>query len=140
MSVACAVLTALHAGCGRCTEDWPLHYTEALLPGYSQLECEFYDYDSTVIAFSYSLPKGTSGEEALTLLESSVNRSMWRMGSTPPETCYRVVTKTKTYLLMTCVSPGTGSTSAWEFLVEGGRLRATTGPASHVLDFALQKE
>jgi hypothetical protein len=118
----------------------PLSYVEGLLPGYSQLECGFYDYDSTAISFSYHLPSGMAADEALALLEVSVSRSMWKEGIAPPVTCFRVVTRRKGYLLMACDSPGTGSTLAWEFLLEGQRLRATTGPARYVLEFAVHKE
>jgi len=139
-STACVVLMTLLAGCGRCTDDMPLHYVEGLLPGHSQLKCGWYDYDSTVISFSYTLPSGMAPDEALAILEASVKRSMWKEGVTPPTTCYRVVTRRKGYLLMACDGPGSGSTSAWEFLLEGQQLRAITGPASYVLDFAVHKE
>jgi hypothetical protein len=117
-----------------------LHHVEGLLPGHSQLKCILYDYDSTVIVFSYTLPTGMTPEKAFELLEVSVSRSMWKEGVTPPATCYRVVARRKDYLLMACEEPGLGATSAWEFLLEGQSLRVTTGPGRDVLRFAEYKE
>jgi hypothetical protein len=140
MSASGLALMALLSGCGHCADDMPLHYVEGLLPGHSDLSCELYDGDSTVISFSYTLPNGTTPQQALRLLEASVSRSMWKEGVTPPVTCYRVVARRPGYLLMACEGPGSGSTSAWEFVLEGQRLRATTGPAQYVLDFTVHKE
>jgi len=138
-SLACLVLLVEPPGCGRCTDDMAQHHVEGLLPGYSQLKCILYDYDSTVIAFSYTLPKDMTSEKAFELLEASVNRSMWKEGVTPPVTCYRVVARRKDYLLMACEEPGLGPTSAWEFLLEGRSLRVTTGPGHDVMRFVEYK-
>ena len=134
-SLAFPVLLVTLSGCGRCTDDMALHHVEGLLPGHSQLKCILYDYDRTVIAFSYTLPNGMTPEKAFELLEASVNRSIRKEGVTPPVTCYRVVARRKGYLLMACEEPGLGPTSAWEFLLEGRSLRVTTGPGRDVMRF-----
>ena len=56
--------------CTKCTPDMALHHPEGLFPGYSDLACELWDYDSGVIVFSYKLPEGTLPEAALDALEA----------------------------------------------------------------------
>jgi hypothetical protein len=126
--------------CGHCSDDMPLNRPEGLLPGYSDLRCLLWDYDSTVLSFSYRLPDGIQPESALSRLEAQVNRSRWLEGVSPPITCFRTLARRADYLLVSCENPGgMGTTAAWEFVVEGSRVRVTTGPAHDVLKYFVQK-
>lgn len=122
------------SGCSsRCSPDGiPFDYQDGLLDGYSALTCDLYDYDSSVISFSYELPKGVTPAAALDLLEARISRSAWRPGSHPPVTCFERRVRRDDYLLTVCESG-----SAWEFTVKGSRLRVTTGGARYVLQYFL---
>ena len=133
------VWAACMSGCSRCTNDMPLEHPEGLLPGYSQLTCNLWDYDSGVISFSYELPQGLQREAALDMLEARVSRSKWREGSHPLASCYDRRVRHANYLLTVCDNPGEGSPWAWEFAVEGSRLRVTTGGARYVLEYFLSQ-
>ena len=135
-----ALLPLLLWACGRCSDDMPLHRDEGLLPGYSDLKCLLWDYDSTVISFSYRLPDGLQPDTALSRLEAQVSRSRWLEGVSPPTTCFKTLARRANYLLVSCENPGgMGTTAAWEFVVEGSTVRVTTGPAHHVLTYFVQK-
>jgi hypothetical protein len=128
------LLAALFASC-RCTDDMPLSHPEGLLPGYSELKCELWDYDSGVISYTYTLPEGVQPEAGLDILEAQVNRSLWRDGSRPPVSCYQRRTRRPGYLLTVCEDPGNGPPWAWEFEVRDSKVRVTTGGAQYVLAF-----
>ena len=116
-----------------CKEEWPLQYSEALLVGYSDLTCEFSDGDNSTLDFSYRIPEGVSSSEVLDSLQGQVQRSMARRGAPTPQTCFRVVARSPTHLLLVCDQPSVGGGPyAWLFIVEQERLRATIGPARFV--------
>ena len=129
---------AWSASC-KCTDDMPLAHQEGLLPGYSELKCVLWDYDSGVISYTYRLPEGVQPEAGLDALEAQVNRSMWRQGSRPPVSCYQRRVRRPGYLLTVCDDPGDGPPWAWEFEVRDSTVQVTTGGAPHVLRFLPEK-
>jgi len=132
------LLAALSSGC--CTDEMPLEQPEGLLPGYSELKCVLWDYDSGVISYSYRLPAGLKPAEALDRLEAQVNRSLWKDGSRPPVSCYQRRVRRDEYLLTVCDDPGNGPPWAWEFVVHDSTVRVTTGGARYVLQFVLSEK
>jgi len=126
-------------GCGKCTPEMALDHPEGLLAGHTDLACELWDYDSGVIVYSYKLPEGLQHEAALDALEVQVGRSMWREGTRPPQSCYERRVRRPGYLLTVCEQPSTGGVWAWEFVVEGSRMKVTTGGARYVLNYFLSQ-
>jgi hypothetical protein len=118
---------------------WRLEYSEGLLPGHSDLQCEQWDYDSSVIVFSYRLPEGVKPETALDTLEEQTSRGPWRQGSQPLQSCWERRVRRPGYLLTVCDNRGIGSPSAWEFVVRDSRVKVTTGGARYVVDYFLSQ-
>jgi hypothetical protein len=116
-----------------------LEHPEGLLPGYSDLQCHLWDYDSGVIVFSYRLPEGLKAEAALDALEEQATRGPWREGSQPLRSCYERRDRRPGYLLTVCDNPGVGPPWAWEFVAKDSRVKVTAGGARYVVDYFLSQ-
>src|SRR6266496_6131719 len=86
----------LIAGCRLPPQEIITTWPEGLLPGYQELNCEWYDPDSTAIRYSYMLPTVDGSE--IERLRWQIHRSGWKAGS-PRESCFAVLEQTSNHLV-----------------------------------------
>ena len=88
--VPVVALCIVGVACRLSPPDIVTHYSQGLVPNYSDLQCDWYDPDSTAVQYTYTLPRDMTGEAALDQLQVQISRSGWRRGA-PRETCFAVL-------------------------------------------------
>ncbi len=122
----------LIAGCRLPPQEIITTWPEGLLPGYQELNCEWYDPDSTAIRYSYMLPTVDGSE--IERLRWQIHRSGWKAGS-PRESCFAVLEQTSNHLVMKCTNPGNLTTEVWVVRINSNVATVTAGPARAVLEY-----
>ena len=108
--------------------EWP----EGVLPEHHELREEWWDYDSTAVSFSYTIPS-TARDTAIEQLRRQIHRSAGRR-STPTESCFEVLEQTANYLLTSCKDSGDYQLpTAWEIRLTGDVITVVAGRPDDVL-------